>query len=298
MRHHCSEQDSQFQHTAARRRLPHARAGGICPLVVSTHSRPKAAAPRHPLFRSRRERFNTQPPEGGCERRPGPGPGRIRFNTQPPEGGCPGPVLREIRHASFNTQPPEGGCATQRHPRRCSCWFQHTAARRRLPLLTPGGAQMLVVSTHSRPKAAAKGGALQPLAGAVSTHSRPKAAASVTRGMMKCLRMFQHTAARRRLPAAATPAAAATQVSTHSRPKAAAPICRLIGLRHACFNTQPPEGGCAPPRKCSAPAAAFQHTAARRRLQSDVTGPEKATPVSTHSRPKAAAAHACGARPL
>ena len=53
-----------------------------------------------------------------------------------------------------------------------------------------------------------------------------------------------------------------------------------------CFNTQPPEGGCTitlPMLTC----AAFQHTAARRRLDA----PDKIghiNVVSTHSRPKAA----------
>ena len=57
----------------------------------------------------------------------------------------------------------------------------------------------MVVSTHSRPKAA--GTELQALKdkGLVSTHSRPKAAGlSLVRHEMEMV-MFQHTAARRRL---------------------------------------------------------------------------------------------------
>ena len=55
----------------------------------------------------------------------------------------------------------------------------------------------------------------------VSTHSRPKAAAPIWRSLaLICL--FQHTAARRRLLAAATEKVNITFVSTHSRPKAAA----------------------------------------------------------------------------
>ena len=54
-----------FQHTAARRRL------GVFPrltaavLVVSTHSRPKAAGGNGAAAAGALARFNTQPPEGG-----------------------------------------------------------------------------------------------------------------------------------------------------------------------------------------------------------------------------------------
>ena len=54
---------------------------------------------------------------------------------------------------------------------------------------------------------------------------------------------FQHTAARRRLaylPDVINPYLA---VSTHSRPKAAGPESIYSRSRHQCFNTQPPEGG-------------------------------------------------------
>ena len=56
----------QFQHTAARRRLPFSllcnRFGKLC--------------------------FNTQPPEGGCGTEVKKDKPITRFNTQPPEGGC------------------------------------------------------------------------------------------------------------------------------------------------------------------------------------------------------------------
>ena len=123
-----------------------------------------------------------------------------------------------------------------------------------------------VVSTHSRPKAAAKLMRHRRIGTDVSTHSRPKAAAGSLGEFAKDI-----------------------LVSTHSRPKAAA----YFGTRCCCsehsFNTQPPEGGCRqdhPPLKLtievsthSRPKAAaysavaetyntlvFQHTAARRRL--------------------------------
>ena len=63
------------------------------------------------------------------------------------------------------------------------------------------------------------------------------------------------------------PSMSISNVSTHSRPKAAAQRRRAASASAGCFNTQPPEGGCLPPRSYNTRAA----------------------PVSTHSRPKAAA---------
>ena len=119
-----------FQHTATRRWL----------LVllfskdlqqVSTHSHPKVAGnaragyvPPKPFqhtatrrwlqglmsLAARQRRFNTQPPEGGCERCRRHAARLPRFNTQPPEGGCGGQWTTPTYRRSFNTQPPEGGC--------------------------------------------------------------------------------------------------------------------------------------------------------------------------------------------
>ena len=78
---------------------------------------------------------------------------------------------------------------------------------------------MLVVSTHSRPKAAVDKATVIGSAAMVSTHSRPKAAdkVAITFGAHS---MFQHTAARRRL------------------------VLNGVGRDMTyCFNTQPPEGG-------------------------------------------------------
>ena len=121
------------------------------------------------------------------------------------------------------------------------------------------------VSTHSRPKAAGPDSLINVQAVTVSTHSRPKAA-GCRLDQFRCrycrfntqppeggwmflfrltewLKLFQHTAARRRLdlpqPAHFEPFA----VSTHSRPKAA-------GCHRAIVSSD-----------CQ-----FQHTAARRRL--------------------------------
>ena len=123
-----------------------------------------------------------------------------------------------------------------------------------------------IVSTHSRPKAAAMEIPLTARVDDVSTHSRPKAAAK-EQIKQKIAEMFQHTAARRRLLNAVPSLVKKCGVSTHSRPKAAAVLKwyskRDFGLfQHtaarrrllaygfitpddlASFNTQPPEGGC------------------------------------------------------
>ena len=145
----------KFQHTAARRRLQGKyvrRNGNTC--------------------------FNTQPPEGGCFLSFTHGSTRACFNTQPHEGGCldeakqvivpskvsthsrtkaaaPCCLFYEISRPCFNTQPHEGGCAiinqlittcrhsfnTQPHEGGCLSF---------IPFLA-----VLLVSTHSRTKAAA-----------------------------------------------------------------------------------------------------------------------------------------------
>ena len=120
-----------FQHTAARRRLPHSRLhireipcfntqppeGGWCSagtagcrLPVSTHSHPKAAATspsrqcsrmpfQHTATRRRLLRYALRPAA------------RHRFNTQPPEGGwltsSPYPLVREF--VSTHSHPKAAG---------------------------------------------------------------------------------------------------------------------------------------------------------------------------------------------
>ena len=80
-------------------------------------------------------------------------------------------------NSSFNTQPPEGGWLLSILLVLDIQKFQHTAARRRLAFTCLAIFQMLIVSTHSRPKAA----------GGYQIDSR------TVEGT------FQHTAARRRL---------------------------------------------------------------------------------------------------
>ena len=142
-----------FQHTAARRRLDALPAVGGAAGHVSTHSRPKAAGIRFGRPFLRLESFNTQPPEGGWQRQRAKGRRGRCFNTQPPEGGWRCSYWYWQANHGFNTQPPEGG------------WHGFN-----------DGDFVLLVSTHSRPKAAGKLPVQVDVAYHVSTHSRPKAA--------------------------------------------------------------------------------------------------------------------------
>ena len=119
----------------------------------------------------------------------------------------------------FNTQPPEGGC------------------------VVPGVAiAYALVSTHSRPKAAATDLAERAETKAVSTHSRPKAAAL----NQIC-------------------PALAFSVSTHSRPKAAARyFANHFIARYVSTHSRPKAAARAPHWRRQ--FGWFQHTAARRRL--------------------------------
>ena len=101
------------------------------------------------------------------------------------------------------------------------------------------------VSTHSHPKVAAALGVFSPLIQAVSTHSHPKVAATSSSTQFSTLEQFQHTATRRWLLETKTVTFTVGAVSTHSHPKVAANDRRHCGKAPRCFNTQPPEGGCA-----------------------------------------------------
>ena len=72
--------------------------------------------------------------------------------------------------------------------------FQHTAARRRLVVYPTPDYEPILVSTHSRPKAAGGIVGIDPLIGRVSTHSRLKAAGGAF-PICEKLQEFQHTAA-------------------------------------------------------------------------------------------------------
>ena len=163
--------------------------------------------------------------------------------------------------------------------------FQHTAARRRLEIMVVIGKVIVMVSTHSRPKAADF--ATWPLSSivSVSTHSRPKAADKSMVIVVKKGKVSTHS----------RPKAAAMcnsqyrhggKVSTHSRPKAAGADGDVVAADTR-FNTQPPEGGCFDDNGGCAGLVVSTHSrpkAADHRLI--LINPIMR--VSTHSRPKAA----------
>ena len=120
------------------------------------------------------------------------------------------------------------------------------------------------VSTHSRPKAAVQFVKDQIKFFIVSTHSRPKAAELEV--FRQCAgRLFQHTAARRRL------------------------FRQLKSPCHfARFNTQPPEGGCAAPYGKQVAKLVSTHSRPKAAERQRMVRARR-NHVSTHSRPKAAA---------
>ena len=171
--------------------------------MVSTHSRPKAAACARARDLARTRSFNTQPPEGGCALGP------VIFNlcslvsthSRPKAAASILPWMTITCHG-FNTQPPEGGCSKRYASTHASRMFQHTAARRRLHRY------------HSSVRFSVR----------VSTHSRPKAAAVGTKRARWKLSCF------------------------NTQPPEGGCYARTSILDTAsCFNTQPPEGGCGSP---------------------------------------------------
>ena len=128
---------------------------------------------------------------------------------------------------SFNTQPPEGGCRFETHLRQMSERFQHTAARRRLPRIARRLARCPRCFNTQPPEGGCPEDVALPNIVRVSTHSRPKAAADNNCVWQFFSIRFQHTAARRRLRDTYIVVAQLSPVSTHSRPKAAAYVrCR------------------------------------------------------------------------
>ena len=122
---------------------------------------------------------------------------------------------------SFNTQPPEGGWLVKNFFWPLEEMFQHTAARRRLATLTPEQRTLIVVSTHSRPKAA----------GLVLQQHR-------------MMTLFQHTAARRRLGLKKLSTDEVKVQRFNTQPPEGGWYLIVNGTRYPnSFNTQPPEGG-------------------------------------------------------
>ena len=189
---------SLFQHTAARRRLAAHTGATTVADSVSTHSRPKAAG------------LVTDVMENLID---------VSTHSRPKAAGKPD-LSPQIKDFCFNTQPPEGGWDNLSKLKYAPSMFQHTAARRRLARRVGRDPLFILVSTHSRPKAAGGNNCEYNNSGNVSTHSRPKAA-GYRRRVGRLRIMFQHTAARRRLVRKQQIKKGKCYVSTHSRPKAA-----------------------------------------------------------------------------
>ena len=101
--------------------------------IVSTHSRPKAAAfCWHPVIKTKTRFQHTAARRRLPKKILNTAHRFCGFNTQPPEGGCQPKLIRFLLMYCFNTQPPEGGCAKCQEGKVRENLFQHTAARRRL----------------------------------------------------------------------------------------------------------------------------------------------------------------------
>ena len=143
--------------------------------------------------------------------------------------------------------------------------FQHTAARRRLPVKSSIIFLNLSVSTHSRAEAAAAYFLIALAAISVSTHSRAEAAAIKQVGFLDLLKSF-NTQPRGGGCDPVPVKSNGVFVSTHSRAEAAACITASVAAVSASFNTQPRGGGCSQLFTLYCLVTQFQHTAARRRL--------------------------------
>ena len=106
---------------------------GISTVIVSTHSRPKAAGNSRYYFNTTYFSFNTQPPEGGWYAGPEMTQEKLAVSThsRPKAAGAPIPPAFGLGYC-FNTQPPEGGWLKGGYYAFNLLKFQHTAARRRL----------------------------------------------------------------------------------------------------------------------------------------------------------------------
>ncbi len=191
----------RFQHTAARRRLRILQQVFNVDVRVSTHSRPKAAADWRGVFCTDANKF-----QHTAARRRLPvklllmRKLKVKFqHTAARRRLLNLDTLRwTISKVSTHSRPK--AAAKSHHQPQMDLMFQHTAARRRLLTDKKAILGRFNVSTHSRPKAAARRKCINWMRRNVSTHSRPKAAARLINTSSIRLPVFQHTAARRRLP--------------------------------------------------------------------------------------------------
>ena len=176
--------------------------------------------------------FSPQPPEGGCMSVPLMMQMLFGFQLTAAQRRLPRTNPHLFRLLRFNSQPPKGGCPAHHSDPSNQDKFQLTAAQRRLHKLA----------------------GIQPLDDVVSTHSRPKAAARQSGKPPTLSARFQLTAAQRRLPVTGTRLVAAMQKFQLTAAQRRLPRL-IVGVGMAVsFNSQPPKGGCSlhqNPRKIS-----------------------------------------------
>ena len=195
----CRRISAAFQHTAARRRLPgRGRQRGL-QRHVSTHSRPKAAA--QPFLQFGREfvvSTHSRPKAAarvGCDVCVVV---KVSTHSRPKAAASP----RGLPSKSFSTFQHTAARRRLHRPwpaRQSQIQFQHTAARRRLPVLVRRPCASRSFQHTAARRRLHPGRWRLAAAPLVSTHSRPKAAAcnGFDNHFRDC--QFQHTAARRRL---------------------------------------------------------------------------------------------------
>ena len=209
----------------------------------------------------------------------------IRFNTQPPEGGCGRIEERgSIPEVSTHSRPKAAGSGIF-----CHFGFITVSTHSRPKAAGPkfdALHRVIDVSTHSRPKAAGHCVGCFRYSKKVSTHSRPKAAGHMTPGTA-IPRLFQHTAARRRL-------VGKIPESEHKLEFQHTAARRRLEGRLKTFPHPFKFQHTAARRRLGWKLvrrfllSGFQHTAARRRLGFNAHAYCFSITVSTHSRPKAA----------
>ena len=144
--------------------------------------------------------FNTQPPEGGWLSQPSSSicVSVVSTHSRPKAAGVV-LLVNSLEKGKFQHTAARRRLALPYHIFGNNKMFQHTAARRRLAALMLPLLIVLVVSTHSRPKAAGSNNpfsvSLLPVFQHTAARRRLANWAWCNRGTYR----FQHTAARRRL---------------------------------------------------------------------------------------------------
>ena len=214
------DDNTLFQHTAARRRLAkqekpaqeavkvstHSRpkAAGAClqhalnRCRVSTHSRPKAAGKIEDLAMTKKSvSTHSRPKAAGLKSLQSSKPNSVSTHSRPKAAGFETICINACYTVSTHSRPKAAGLPA--YSRCDNGWFQHTAARRRL------------AKRCSRKKTVTGSFNTQPPEGGWPRH--------YINGVFL------------------------DKVSTHSRPKAAGFCLLSVGFCLQSFNTQPPEGG-------------------------------------------------------